>query len=160
VVAGNKTTIADLTRQVTERDQRVEQLGGEVKRYEQVVAGNKTSIADLTRQVTERDAQVQQLGGEIKRYEQTVSGHQATIADLTHQLSVYTAQAEEDDLTVINGIGRVFAEKLRAAGIKRFQQIATSTPENLAAFVDAPEWRKPDFAGWIAQAAELANRPT
>ncbi len=59
---------------------------------------------------------------------------------------------EEDDLTRLAGIGPAFAAHLRAAGVTTFAALAASTPEALAAIVQAPDWRRPDYASWIEQA--------
>lgn len=60
----------------------------------------------------------------------------------------------EDNLTLLTGIGPAFAGKLRAGGISTFAALAASTPEALAQIVQAPDWRRPDYASWIAQAQQ------
>lgn len=57
-----------------------------------------------------------------------------------------------DDLTRIVGVGPSYAAQLRSAGIHTFADLAASTPDTLAALIDVPEWRRPDFQGWIDQA--------
>lgn len=59
-----------------------------------------------------------------------------------------------DDLTQLTGIGPAFAGKLRNGGISTFAALAASTPETLAGIVQAPDWRRPDYASWIAQAQQ------
>ena len=71
------------------------------------------------------------------------------------QLSLQPAAA--DDLTQIQGIGSVFAQKLRAAGMSSFAQLAAQSPEQLATICQAPDWRKPDYQSWIYQAQRLSN---
>jgi predicted flap endonuclease-1-like 5' DNA nuclease len=58
----------------------------------------------------------------------------------------------EDDLTRLAGIGPAFAGRLRAAGVTTYAALAASTPEALADIVQAPDWRRPDYARWIEQA--------
>lgn len=60
-----------------------------------------------------------------------------------------------DDLTRVQGIGAKSAERLNEAGIVSFAQLAALDEENLAAIIQAPDWRRPDYASWIAQAQEL-----
>lgn len=60
-----------------------------------------------------------------------------------------------DDLTRIPGIDAACAARLRARGIRTFAQLAASTPEALSDLVQAPDWRRPDYAGWIAAARQL-----
>lgn len=62
-----------------------------------------------------------------------------------------------DDLTRLAGIGSTFAEKLCAGGVMTFAALAASTPDDLAAIVQAPDWRRPDYAHWIEQARALAG---
>lgn len=62
-----------------------------------------------------------------------------------------------DDLTRLDGIGPAFAGTLRAGGITTFSALAASTPDGLAAIVQAPDWRRPNYASWIEQAGRLAG---
>ena len=63
-----------------------------------------------------------------------------------------------DDLTRISGIGPGFANTLRSVGITTFAQLAAASPDSLAAAISVPDWRRPDFQGWIAQAQGLAGK--
>ena len=60
-----------------------------------------------------------------------------------------------DDFEPMEGIGRVFEERLYEAGICTFEQLATVTPEQLAEICHAPEMSEPDYDGWIAYAAQV-----
>lgn len=66
--------------------------------------------------------------------------------------------AEADDLKLISGVGPVFEEKLHAAGIYRFEQIANWSESNVAEFdalLDAKGGIDRD--DWINQAKALAE---
>lgn len=66
--------------------------------------------------------------------------------------------AEADDLKLISGVGPVFEEKLHAAGIYRFEQIANWSESNVAEFdtlLDAKGGIDRD--DWITQAKALAK---
>lgn len=65
----------------------------------------------------------------------------------------------EDDLTVVDGIGPVFAARLRQHGILTFAGLAASDEAALDSIIQAPTWRRPDFAAWVAEAAQLAVQP-
>ena len=54
-----------------------------------------------------------------------------------------------DDLTEINGIGPVFASRLRAAGISSFEALAGTDPGTLAEITGAADSR---VAEWLGQA--------
>lgn len=57
-----------------------------------------------------------------------------------------------DDLTLVTGIGPVYASRLRAAGIDSFEKIAAADDATLAGIVGVSEAR---VEGWSTQAAEL-----
>ena len=56
-----------------------------------------------------------------------------------------------DDLTVVTGIGPVFAARLRAAGIDTFEKLAATDDERLAEVADVPVAR---VEGWRDQASK------
>lgn len=60
---------------------------------------------------------------------------------------------EPDDLTVIKGIGPVFAGRLHEAGIFTYSQLAAQSPERIQSITQVTRW---DPAGWIAEARKLA----
>ena len=67
------------------------------------------------------------------------------------------APPDSDDLTRIAGIGPTYAARLHAAGIHTFAALAGYSPDELAALLTVPDWRRPDFAGWSAQAGALSQ---
>ena len=68
-----------------------------------------------------------------------------------------TAEASDDDLTVIRGIGPVFQKRLNDAGIKTFRQLAESNPTHLEA--QGIEGVGVDLTSWIEQAQDLVTQP-
>jgi predicted flap endonuclease-1-like 5' DNA nuclease len=68
-----------------------------------------------------------------------------------------TTTTQGDNLTRLAGIGPAFADKLRAGGVATYAALAASTPDALAAIVQAPDWRRPDYTSWIDQARALAG---
>jgi predicted flap endonuclease-1-like 5' DNA nuclease len=61
---------------------------------------------------------------------------------------------KRDDLMQINGIGKVFAQRLYDAGIYTFRDLAAQTPERLREITQAKEWQKVDPQTWIDQARQ------
>ncbi len=57
-----------------------------------------------------------------------------------------------DDFEPIEGIGKVFEQRLYAAGIRTYRALADASPEQLAAIVKAQKPLQPDYRSWIAQA--------
>jgi len=68
------------------------------------------------------------------------------------ELLVDGEKPAEDDLTRLEGIGPTYVARLRQHGIVSFAQLAGSSEDALAAIIQAPAWRQPNFADWIAQA--------
>jgi predicted flap endonuclease-1-like 5' DNA nuclease len=58
-------------------------------------------------------------------------------------------RASTDDLTSINGIGPVFAGRLRDAGISTFGEVAAASPDRLAEITGASSSRA---AEWVSAA--------
>ncbi|MCS6843299.1 MAG: wax ester/triacylglycerol synthase family O-acyltransferase [Caldilineales bacterium] len=63
----------------------------------------------------------------------------------------------DSPLLRIRGIGPTFAARLTAGGIASLEALAASTPEQVAAVVQAPDWRRPDYRSWIEQAKALVG---
>lgn len=57
-----------------------------------------------------------------------------------------------DDLTILEGIGPVYATRLRENGITTFADLAAAEEATLAGVINAPAWRRINYADWIAQA--------
>jgi polyhydroxyalkanoate synthase len=57
----------------------------------------------------------------------------------------------KDDLTLVSGIGPVFAARLRAAGIDTFEKLAATDDARLAEIADVPVSR---VEGWRDQASK------
>lgn len=72
------------------------------------------------------------------------------------QTGAETAQPAEHDLTLIDGIGPVFAARLREHGIVTFSRLAETSAAALAEIIQAPAWRQPDFNAWTDEAAARA----
>lgn len=64
-----------------------------------------------------------------------------------------------DDFDGLPGIGEVYERRLYEAGICTYAAMAATTPERLAEICKAPAMRTPDYAAWIATAAELSAAP-
>jgi predicted flap endonuclease-1-like 5' DNA nuclease len=65
-----------------------------------------------------------------------------------------------DDLTMLEGIGPIYAARLRDSGITTFAELAASDEARLAEIIDAPAWRRIDYGDWINQARLAAQGDT
>jgi len=60
-----------------------------------------------------------------------------------------------DEFEPMEGIGKVFEERLYDAGICTFEQLAGTSVEQLSEICHAPEMSAPDYGGWIAYATQV-----
>ncbi len=66
--------------------------------------------------------------------------------------------AHTDPLEDINGIGEVFAKRLREAGVCTFAQLARLTPAHVRRLAKVKDWQKVEPEKWIEEAAAFAHR--
>lgn len=68
------------------------------------------------------------------------------------ELLLSNQEPTADDLTLLEGIGPTYAARLREHGVTTFAILAETDEAALAEMIQAPDWRRPSFADWIAQA--------
>lgn len=78
------------------------------------------------------------------------------VAAATNSLGRSWDGTPPDDFDGLPEIGEIYERRLYEAGICTYEAMAATTPERLAEICQAPSMRTPDYAIWIAQAAELA----
>jgi predicted flap endonuclease-1-like 5' DNA nuclease len=61
-----------------------------------------------------------------------------------------------DDFEVMDGIGEIFERRLYEAGICTYEALAAQTLDRLQEICKAPDWNMPNYAAWLAKAAEMA----
>lgn len=107
------------------------------------------ALAAQTAQTAAVEAERSQLADALHTAKANLSELQAK---LTAQPAVQTVQ---DQLEAIKGIGRVFAQKLNAAGIYTFADLAAQTPERLREIIGtARAGSMVQPADWIQQARQ------
>lgn len=62
------------------------------------------------------------------------------------------ASVKGDDLTRLEGIGPVYAERLHAHGITTFGELAAADETTLATIISPPAWRRINYRDWTEQA--------
>lgn len=75
-------------------------------------------------------------------------------------LAATRAAGGGDDLTKLEGIGPMYAERLQQAGVTSFAALAETDEARLAEIISAPAWRRINFGDWIAQARLAAAGDT
>lgn len=63
--------------------------------------------------------------------------------------------SQADDLQAISGIGPAFEQRLKDAGITRYEQIASLSADDIREKINLDPWRG-DVESWIEQAQRLA----
>mgnify|MGYP005817682905 CR=1 FL=1 len=66
-------------------------------------------------------------------------------------------QPSRDDLEQIDGIGRIYEQKLFDAGIYTFAHLAITPVERLQEIIQPAAWQNINFASWIEQARRCAE---
>lgn len=74
------------------------------------------------------------------------------VAAVAAKTAPFELPAVIDDLTTIEGIGPVYASRLRMAGITSYAALANADATTLADAVKAAAWQKPNYQDWIRQA--------
>jgi predicted flap endonuclease-1-like 5' DNA nuclease len=77
------------------------------------------------------------------------------LAEETDTVGRYWDGTPPDDFEKLEGIGEVYERRLYDAGICTFRALAEVSEERLQEICQAPDWRRPDYASWIAQAQRL-----
>ena len=77
------------------------------------------------------------------------------LAEETDTVGRYWDGTPPDDFEKLEGIGEVYERRLYDAGICTFRALAQVSAERLQEICQAPDWRRPDYAAWIAQAERL-----
>ena len=99
---------------------------------------------------------------EIKQFQQvdltSLKADALRLAEETNTAGRMWDGTAPDDFEPFEGIGATYEGRLYDAGICTYRALAAATVEQLAGICQAPEWRKPDYAGWIAQAKRLINQ--
>lgn len=80
------------------------------------------------------------------------------LAGATGTVGLLWTGESPDDFEPIVGIGKVFEQRLYAAGVRSYAALAAATPAQLAAICQARKPLEPDYAGWIRQAQQFISR--
>ena len=77
------------------------------------------------------------------------------LAEETDSVGRYWDGTPPDDFEQLDGIGEVYERRLYDAGICTFRALSEVSEDRLQEICQAPDWRRPDYAVWIAQAKRL-----
>ncbi len=144
----NKSRFADAAALYVVRDD-LEQIDGVGPVYEErLYAGGVETFGQLAVQTPAQLAEIVQApAGQDIDFDQWIAQARG-FADLLN------VGLLPNDLEEINGIGPVYAKRLRAAGIKTFEDLAACTTDQLADIVG--KGRTADYESWISQAKVYA----
>ena len=105
-----------------------------------------------------------QLREELRQAQDEIAALQQQMAQESQPLSDDSANDHADDpaddLDEIDGIGPVFAHRLRQAGIVTFADLAVVTPDALRSAIGAEDWQSANTEAWVAEAQSRINQPS
>ena len=158
----------------TAADQQADNLRSELDRLRLEIGGlhnRVTMIPTLENNVSSWEQRYQnevqlrtQLDGAVRERDTEISSLREKIATLEaehstrqSQLELFSPQTRADNLEDINGIGKVFARKLNAAGVLTFKDLARMPVERIREIIQPKAWQKIEPEAWVVEAAALAG---
>ena len=96
-----------------------------------------------------------------KYLSEQLAATEAKVASLQADLDASAGSGDRvyvraDRLEKVNGIGKVYAQKLNEAGIYTFAQLAQETTARLKEIISPESWQTIEPEAWIAEASTLA----
>lgn len=129
-------------------------LENNVSSWEQRYQSEAQLRTQLDGAVRERDTEISTLRERIATLE---AEHSTRTATLRSQLELFGTPTRADNLEDINGIGKVFARKLNAAGVMTFEDLARMPVERIREIIQPKTWQKIEPEAWVVEAATLAG---
>lgn len=124
------------------------------------VGATRYQVRQVKDALVEQTVQTETVAAERNQLADALSAAKANLSELQAKLAAQPAvqpavQAVQDQLEAIKGIGRVFAQKLNAAGIYTFADLAAQTPDRLREIIGtARAGSMVQPADWIQQARQ------
>ncbi|MEK7807446.1 MAG: helix-hairpin-helix domain-containing protein [Chloroflexota bacterium] len=144
------------TKRLAELTAEVERLQNILSKHNQTVNDYEGEIEELRARNVEQDQVLDQL-----RVAQTEDERQ--LAAIESEIDRARVEAEkpkpapEQGLRMITGIGPVYAQRLKDAGIESYADLAKLTPQEVRDIMKVQKWQRLDADSWIAQAVELSG---
>lgn len=126
-------------------------LGVATRRAEE----HHTQLSSLQAEHARIGAELEQAKLDVTDAHTRVSQHAAEIVGLK---SMAAPTQRRDPLVDINGIGPVYEDRLFAAGVHTFAQLAEQDHTRLREIIGLKEWQAVDLDAWIAEAREFAQQ--
>lgn len=168
-VDGLRQRLSDTENRVAAKDEELERLRSQHDSLRALTAVRAERIRELENTHGEQQRRITELELELS---ERLRAHEASLVALKaeQELAVAQVKAEEraksvappprdDDLRAIYGIGPKFEKGLHAAGIRRYQQIASWTDEDVETIAAALNVKPKRIrnAGWIESAKALSS---
>jgi predicted flap endonuclease-1-like 5' DNA nuclease len=128
-----------------------------------LLADARTELVRGRREAEEATRLLDQQRREAEQLSERLAQAQADLEELRERererlVIEETVFKDEDNLTEINGIGRIFARKLERAGIVTYEMLSETSEEDLKEILGTPRWRTPNVRSWRKQARQLAEQ--
>ena len=157
------------TRDLVALKESIRSLESQVQALSEVVK-SRIPAPDMRSELAAKDAEIRQLREQLERLQATRAESQeralkAATEELREQLQARDREIAElkqqlatagDDLTRIRGIGKVYAQALKRAGVRSFEDLARLSPKQVKELISDHATGRVNVEEWIAQARELA----
>ncbi|WP_089944290.1 helix-hairpin-helix domain-containing protein [Candidatus Entotheonella palauensis] len=120
----------------------------------------KRRVHNVQDALNDQVAQTEAAQTEAARLQSELAGAETHLSDLQSRLDFFSMRrpSAQNPLTQIQGIGPVLAERLNAAGIYTFAELAAQTPESVRDIIGTTRGGAMfDPEAWIAAARQLAD---
>jgi predicted flap endonuclease-1-like 5' DNA nuclease len=126
---------------------------------------NRTEVANLGDRLTNIEMRLDDLDSRFDTVERLLRTPQATptipaVASPVVQRPTATVVVGSKRLIDINGIGKVYEQKLMKGGVTSLAQLADANPEQLREIIAPTRFQEVNFDSWIEQAKQFVADET
>ncbi len=120
-------------------------------------------VARYKRALYDSVSENKRLAGQLREVESKLHGQDDALLTLNGAEEIYkpveiaSELVHGDQLEKISGIGSVYADRLRAAGIRTFADLSRMRAERLTDIIQPKKWQQIEPDRWIAEAADFAG---
>ncbi len=115
-------------------------------------------IARYKRALYDSVSENKRLASQLRDVKAQLHGQDDAMLTLNGAEEIYKpVELSGDPLEKISGIGNVYADRLRAAGIRTFDDLSRMRAERLTDIIQPKKWQQIEPDRWIAEAADFAS---
>jgi len=127
-----ETNLERLNSQLRQKEEEIKDLNAKIQEKDDTISGYEKKVAELEKQNSHRLAQIAASENKIRRLESSSAEKEQEIATLSAR-----ANAMQDDLSTLVGIGPKVSAILRLAGITSFARLASTDNDRIREILEA-----------------------